>query len=46
VLATLSWQALVARRLTALSEAGEQGQGAAWGRHVSDAEYNEPASGG
>jgi quercetin dioxygenase-like cupin family protein len=30
----------------ALSEAGEQGQGTAWGEHVSDAEYNEPASGG
>ena|SRR5260370_29017431 len=30
----------------ALSEAGEQGQGAAWGAHVSDAEYNEAASGG
>jgi quercetin dioxygenase-like cupin family protein len=30
----------------ALSEAGEQGQGTAWGTHVSDAEYNEAASGG
>ena len=29
-----------------LSEAGEQGQGTAWGTHVSDAEYNEAASGG
>jgi len=28
----------------ALSEAGEQGQGTAWGTHVSDAEYNEAAS--
>lgn len=28
----------------ALSEAGEQGQGTAWGTHVSDAEYAEPAS--
>jgi quercetin dioxygenase-like cupin family protein len=25
---------------------GEQGQGTAWGTHVSDAEYNEAASGG
>ena len=30
----------------ALSEAGEQGQGAAWGAHVSHAEYHEAASGG
>jgi hypothetical protein len=30
----------------ALSETGEQGQGATWGAHVSDAEYNEAASGG
>jgi hypothetical protein len=29
----------------ALSEAGEQGQGTAWGAHVSDTEYNEAASG-
>ena len=28
------------------SEAGEQGQGTAWGKHVADAEYNEPATGG
>ena len=30
----------------ALSEAGEQGQGAVWGAHVSDAQYHEAASGG
>jgi quercetin dioxygenase-like cupin family protein len=30
----------------ALSEAGEQGQGTAWGEHVSDAEYKAPATGG
>jgi quercetin dioxygenase-like cupin family protein len=30
----------------ALSEAGEQGQGTAWGRHVTDEEYNQPATGG
>jgi 4-carboxymuconolactone decarboxylase len=30
----------------ALPEAGEQGQGASWGAHVSDAGYNEAASGG
>ena len=29
----------------ALSEAGEQGQGTAWGKHVSDTEYNEPVTG-
>jgi len=29
----------------ALSEAGEQGQGTAWGEHVSDAEYTQPATG-
>ena len=30
----------------ALSEAGEQGQGTAWGTHVTNSEYNEAASGG
>jgi quercetin dioxygenase-like cupin family protein len=28
----------------ALSEAGEQGQGTSWSQHVTDAEYNEPAT--
>ena len=46
---TMHWHGASPDRLfahLALSEAGEQGQGAAWGEHVSDAEYNEPASGG
>jgi len=29
-------------RIWRLSEAGEQGQGTAWGKHVSDAEYTAP----
>ena len=28
----------------ALSEAGEQGQGTAWGKHVTDEEYGQPAT--
>src|ERR1700752_4610146 len=46
---TMHWHGASPDRLfshLALSEAGEQGQGAAWGAHVSDAEYSEPASGG
>jgi quercetin dioxygenase-like cupin family protein len=46
---TMHWHGASPDRLfshLALSEAGEQGQGAAWGTHVSDAEYNEAASGG
>jgi quercetin dioxygenase-like cupin family protein len=46
---TMHWHGASPDRLfshLALSEAGEQGQGAAWGAHVSDAEYNEVASGG
>jgi quercetin dioxygenase-like cupin family protein len=46
---TMHWHGAAPDRLfahLALSEAGEQGQGAAWGAHVSDAEYNEAASGG
>ena len=45
---TMHWHGASPDRLfshLALSEAGEQGQGAAWGAHVSDAEYNEPATG-
>ena len=45
---TMHWHGASPDRLfahLALSEAGEQGQGAAWGEHVSDAEYNEPARG-
>jgi quercetin dioxygenase-like cupin family protein len=45
---TMHWHGASPDRLfshLALSEVGEQGQGAAWGAHVSDAEYNEPASG-
>ena len=29
----------------ALSEAGEKGEGTAWGEHVSDSEYTKPVSG-
>jgi len=46
---TMHWHGAAPDRLfshLALSEAGEQGQGAAWGAHVSDAEYHEAASGG
>ena len=46
---TMHWHGASPDRLfshLALSEAGKQGQGAAWGAHVSDAEYNEAASGG
>jgi hypothetical protein len=46
---TMHWHGAAPDRLfshLALSEAGEQGQGAAWGAHVSDAEYNEAATGG
>jgi quercetin dioxygenase-like cupin family protein len=46
---TMHWHGASPDRLfshLALSEAGEQGQGAAWGAHVSDAEYNEQATGG
>ena len=41
---TMHWHGASPDRLfshLALSEAGEQGQGTAWGTHVSDAEYNE-----
>src|SRR5580700_4405259 len=46
---TMYWHGASPDRLfshLALSEAGEQGQGTAWGTHISDAEYNEAASGG
>jgi hypothetical protein len=46
---TMHWHGAAPDRLfshLALSEAGEQGQGTAWGTHVNDAEYNEAASGG
>ena len=46
---TLHWHGASPDRLfahLALSEAGEQGQGTSWGPHVTDAEYNEPATGG
>jgi hypothetical protein len=46
---TMHWHGASPDRLfshLALSEAGEQGQGTAWGTRVSDAEYNEAASGG
>src|SRR6266851_8992044 len=46
---TMHWHGASPNRLfshLALSEAGEQGQGTAWGEHVSDAEYTAPASGG
>ena len=44
---TLHWHGASPDRLfahLALSEAGEQGQGTAWGTHVTDAEYAEPAT--
>ena len=44
---TLHWHGAAPDRLfahLALSEQGEQGQGTAWGPHVTDAEYNETAS--
>ena len=46
---TMHWHGAAPDRLfshLALSEAGEQGQGTAWGTHVSDAEYNEAAGAG
>ena len=46
---TMHWHGASPDRLfshLALSETGEQGQGTAWGPHVSDAEYNEPARAG
>jgi quercetin dioxygenase-like cupin family protein len=46
---TLHWHGASPDRLfahLALSEAGEQGQGTAWGKHVSDEEYNKPARDG
>ena len=46
---TMHWHGAAPDRLfshLALSEAGEQGQGAAWGEHVSDTEYSEAASRG
>jgi quercetin dioxygenase-like cupin family protein len=46
---TLHWHGAAPDRLfshLALSEAGEQGQGTSWGAHVTDAEYNEPATTG
>jgi quercetin dioxygenase-like cupin family protein len=46
---TLHWHGASPDRLfahLALSEQGEQGQGTAWGKHVSDEEYNQPATGG
>ena len=44
---TLHWHGAAPDRLfshLALSEAGEQGQGTAWGQHVNDTEYNEAPS--
>ena len=46
---TLHWHGASPDRLfahLALSEAGEKGEGTSWGKHVSDAEYNAPATGG
>ena len=46
---TMHWHGASPDRLfshLALSEAGEQGQGTAWGTHVSDTEYNGAGSGG
>src|ERR1700761_3462205 len=44
---TLHWHGAAPDRLfshLALSEAGEQGKGTSWGTHVTDGEYNEPAT--
>jgi quercetin dioxygenase-like cupin family protein len=44
---TLHWHGASPDRLfahLALSEAGEKGEGTAWGKHVTDNEYAEPAS--
>jgi len=46
---TMHWHGASPDRLfshLALSEAGEQGQGTAWGEHVTDTEYNRPATAG
>jgi quercetin dioxygenase-like cupin family protein len=46
---TLHWHGAAPDRLfahLALSEAGEQGQGTAWGKHVTDDEYTKPARDG
>jgi quercetin dioxygenase-like cupin family protein len=46
---TMHWHGASPDRLfahLALSEAGEQGQGTSWGKHVSDPEYATPATGG
>ena len=46
---TMHWHGASPDRLfshLALSEAGEKGEGTAWGKHVSDEEYNKPARDG
>ena len=46
---TMHWHGASPDRLfahLALSEAGEKGQGTAWGKHVTDPEYTAPATGG
>ena len=46
---TMHWHGAAPDRLfshLALSEAGEQGEGTAWGKHVTDEEYNRPARDG
>ena len=45
---TMHWHGAAPDRLfshLAMSEQGAEGQGTAWGEHVSDAEYQAPASG-
>ena len=45
---TLHWHGASPGRLfshLALSEVGEQGQGASWGEHVTDAEHTAPTRG-
>ena len=45
---TMHWHGAAPDRLfahLALSEAGEKGEGTAWGEHVSDSEYTKPVSG-
>src|SRR5881296_1442716 len=45
---TMHWHGAAPDRLfahLAMSEAGEKGEGTAWGEHVSDSEYTKPVSG-
>ena len=46
---TMHWHGASPERLfahLALSEAGDKGEGTAWGKHVTDPEYTAPATSG